>query len=272
MAGVEGIATNAGEVLRGRVVLPEAPAGGGVVEGERGVTGNGGEEIGVGAGLDPAEVLDAEAGRVGLEPEDRGPEAEVEEGNAALAIGGGQEEVRGGGLRGEEVAREPVRGPPDGGDERREGGGRRNGGVVAVVGGGGGRGRHGKDGDELHGAGVDDGDGAAGRVGEEAGGAEVGGSEVVTAGWAREHAVPGVQSRGLRRRYRCRTRPRHCGSVYSIRLSLGFDPTEFVSELLLLLLIMTNSIYYYYNSPFSAQLRGQPARLCVWNLQILIFV
>lgn len=98
MAGIEGITTNTGEVFRGSVIFPDASAGGRVVEGERRVTGNGSEEIGVGAGLDPAEILDAESGRVGFKPEDRGPETGVEEGNAALAIGGSEEEVGGGWL------------------------------------------------------------------------------------------------------------------------------------------------------------------------------
>lgn len=112
----------------------------------------------------------------GFEPEENRAEAKVEEGDAALAVAGGEEEVGGGGLVGEEVAAKGLRGPPDGGDEGREEGG-----------GGGG---HGEDGDELHGVGVDDGDAASGGEGEEVGVAEVGGSAVVAAGRAGEHAVP----------------------------------------------------------------------------------
>lgn len=61
--GVERIAADAREVLRGSVVLPEAAAGGGVPQGEEGGAVDGGEEPGVGA--DPAEVLDPEPGAVG---------------------------------------------------------------------------------------------------------------------------------------------------------------------------------------------------------------
>lgn len=122
MARIEGIATNAGENLGCGIVSPEASAGGAVVEGERGESGDGGEEVGVGSGLDPDEVLDGEFGRggVGVEPEDWGLEAEVKQGDAALAVTGGEEEVGAGGLGGEEVAAERERGPPDGGDERGE--------------------------------------------------------------------------------------------------------------------------------------------------------
>lgn len=45
MARIEGIAANAGEEFRSGVVLPEAPAGGGVVEGEGRRTGDRGEEV-----------------------------------------------------------------------------------------------------------------------------------------------------------------------------------------------------------------------------------
>lgn len=138
MASIERIATNAREVFRRGIVFPDAAAGGGVIERERRVTGNCSQEIRVGAGLDPAEILDAESGRVGFEPENGRPETEVEKSNAALAVGGGEEEVRGGGLGGKEVQMEGEWGPADGGDERGEGNR-----------GSGGR-RHGEDGDLLH--------------------------------------------------------------------------------------------------------------------------
>lgn len=118
-----------------------------------------------------------DAGLGGVEDEEWGFEAEVEEEDAALAISDGEEEVGGGGgVVGEEVAAEGERGPADGGNE----GGER---------GGGGR-REGDDRDQLHGPGVDDAEAAAGGVGQEAGGAEVGGSAIVAGRWTREHAVP----------------------------------------------------------------------------------
>lgn len=118
MARIERIAANARQNLRRGVVFPETAPGGAVVEGERRESGNGGEEVGVGSGLDPAEVLDAEPGGVGVKPKDGGLEAEVEEGDASLAVAGGEEEVGAGGLGGEEVSAEGEWGPPDGGDER----------------------------------------------------------------------------------------------------------------------------------------------------------
>lgn len=57
VAGVVRVAADAGEVLGGGVVLPDAAAGGGVPEGEEGGAVEGDEEPGVGE--DPAEVLDA---------------------------------------------------------------------------------------------------------------------------------------------------------------------------------------------------------------------
>lgn len=53
---------------------------------------------------------------VGLEPEKRGSGAEID---AALSVGGSQEEMGRGGLGGEEVAAEGERSPADGGDEWR---------------------------------------------------------------------------------------------------------------------------------------------------------
>lgn len=44
--------------------------------------------------------------RAGVEPEDGGLEAEIQERNAALPVCGGEEEVVGGGLRGEKVTAE----------------------------------------------------------------------------------------------------------------------------------------------------------------------
>lgn len=85
----------------------------------------------------------------------------------------------GGRFGGEEVPAEGERGPADGGDERGEG-----------IGGISRRDGERKSGNELEGAGVEDGNGAAGREGQEARGAEVRGSEVVAVRWAREHAVP----------------------------------------------------------------------------------
>lgn len=120
MARVERVTTNAREELRRSVVLPDATAGGSVVEGERRWAGDRGEEVGIGPGLGPTEVLDAEAGRVRFEPEEHRPEAEIEERDPALAVGGCKEEVGAGGLHGEEVAAEREWGPPYGRDERRE--------------------------------------------------------------------------------------------------------------------------------------------------------
>lgn len=120
-ARIEGIAANAGEVFRRSVVFPNATSGGGVVERKSGRTVNRGEEVGIGAGLGPAEVLDALFG-VGVEPEEGGLEAEIKERNAALAVSGSEEEVVGGGFGGEEVAAEGEGGPAEGGDEGRGGG------------------------------------------------------------------------------------------------------------------------------------------------------
>lgn len=179
MAGIEGVAAYAGEVLRRGVVLEEASAGGGVVNREQRGARDGGEAPGVQSGLDPAEILDAQFGGIrvgGVEEEGGGFGAEIEQANAAVAVADGELEVRGGGFGLEEVVREGEGGPPDSGDE---GGG----------GGGGGRGE-GEGGDELHRVGVEDGDGAAGSVGEEAGGGEVGGSAIVLGGRPRQNAVP----------------------------------------------------------------------------------
>lgn len=56
MAGVEGVAAEAGEVLRRGVVLPDASAGGEVPEGDEGGPVDRGEEPGLGS--DPAQILD----------------------------------------------------------------------------------------------------------------------------------------------------------------------------------------------------------------------
>lgn len=94
MASVKGIAANAGEKLRASVVLPDATAGSGAVEGERRWTRDSSKEIRIGSGLNPTQVLDTNPGRVRFEPENRHPEPKIEQGDPALAIGGGEEEVR----------------------------------------------------------------------------------------------------------------------------------------------------------------------------------
>lgn len=83
----------------------------------------------------------------------------------------------------------PANGGDEGGEGVRGGGG---GGGGATAGGGvvGEGGRHGEDGDKLHGSGIGDDDAAAGAVGEEAAGAAVGGATVAAAGRAGEHAIP----------------------------------------------------------------------------------
>lgn len=158
MSRIERVTANAGEEFGGGVVFPEAATSCGGVEGEEGGATEGGKVPRVGAGSDPAEVLDAQSGvRIGggIKPVEDGAEAKVEESDAALAITGGDEEMGGGGLVGEEVAAEGLRGPADGSDEGREkrGGGRR---------------RHGENRNELHRARVNDGDAAAGGEGKEA--------------------------------------------------------------------------------------------------------
>jgi hypothetical protein len=94
VAGVEGVAAEAGEELGRGVVLEDAAGGGGAVKGESGGPVDGCEEAGVGPGLDPAEVLDAgfQCG-VGFEPEKRGSGTEIEEADASLAVGGGEKEM-----------------------------------------------------------------------------------------------------------------------------------------------------------------------------------
>lgn len=122
--GVERIAADAREVLRGGVVLPETAAGGGVPEGKEGGTVDRGEEPGVGA--DPAEVLDPEPGAVGgglrVEPEEDLAGSEVPKGDAALAVTDGEAEVGVRGVvEGGEVAGEGLGAPADGCDEGGEG-------------------------------------------------------------------------------------------------------------------------------------------------------
>ncbi|KAM1666609.1 hypothetical protein ACFX1X_046223 [Malus domestica] len=78
-------------------------AGEAVVQGKGGESGDEGKEVGFGSGLDPCEVLDGEfeKGGVNIEPEDGRLEAEVEEGDAALVIASGVDEVGAGRLGGE---------------------------------------------------------------------------------------------------------------------------------------------------------------------------
>ncbi|KAM1164055.1 hypothetical protein PS2_023413 [Malus domestica] len=85
MARIKRVTADAGENFGRRILFPEASAGGVVVEGEGGESGDGGDEVGVGSGLDPCEVLDGEfgGGGVGIEPEDGRLEAEVKEGDVA---------------------------------------------------------------------------------------------------------------------------------------------------------------------------------------------
>lgn len=178
MARIEGIAAKARQIFRGGVIFPDTSSRCNTVEGERRGAVNCCKEERVGSRPHPAQILNTEFVVASIKPDGRGLEAEIKESNAALAIGSGEMKVRGGGLCREEVTAEGERGPPHRGDERgkRRSGGRRR--------------RHGNGGDELHRTRIDDGDGAAGGEGEEAGGADVGGSEVVAAGRARKHAVP----------------------------------------------------------------------------------
>lgn len=123
MPGVERIAANAGEILRRGVVLPEAPSGGSVPEGEERGTVDRCQEPGVGP--DPAQILDPESGGGGrrggsveVEPEDDLAGAEVPDGDATLAVPNREAEVGGGGVVvGGEVAEKGLRRPADGGDK-----------------------------------------------------------------------------------------------------------------------------------------------------------
>lgn len=115
MTGIIGVTAEAGENLRAGIVLPENSArGGGGVDREKGRARNGGEDMGILASLNPAEVLDAKPGiGGGIKPDDDGAKMEVNEGDAAVAVGNGEEKVGGGGLGGEEVAGERLRDPAD---------------------------------------------------------------------------------------------------------------------------------------------------------------
>lgn len=190
VAVVEGVAADAGEVLGRGVEHPEhARVAAGLPDAEQRGPVDGGEEP-PGGVVDPAEVLDAAAGAGGdaaglVEGEQvqHGARAGVPDGDAAVAVSGGEAEravvvvvgVKGGegGGRGR---------PADGGDE----GGER----------GGGGGGHGEDAEELHGARVGDDDAAAGAVREEARGAEVDAAAVAAARGAREHRRRGVAAAG----------------------------------------------------------------------------
>lgn len=182
MAGIKRITAETGEELGRGFILEDAAPGGDVVEGESGGTVDGGEEAGIRSGLDPTEILDAGFGSgISFEPEDRRSGAEIEKTDATLTVGGGEEEVGGGRFSGEEVAAEGERGPADGGNEWGE-----------RIGRSGRRNREGEGRNKLERARVEDRNGAAGGKGEEAGGAEVRGSEVIAARRARQHGVPRV--------------------------------------------------------------------------------
>lgn len=130
------------------------------------------------AGLNPAEVLDAKLGiGGGIKPDYDGAKMEVNEGDTAVAVGNGEEKVRGRGLGGEQIAGERERDPANGSDERGESTGRR---------------RERDSGNELERARVDNRDGGARCEGEETGGTEIGGSEIVTAGRTRERGIPRI--------------------------------------------------------------------------------
>jgi hypothetical protein len=181
VGGVEGVAAEAGEVLRRGVEHPEqARVVGRLPDAEQRGPVDGGEEP-PGGVADPAEVLHPAARVVEVEPVEHGPRAGVPDGDAAVAVPRGEAE------RGAAVVLLPLprRGggrPAHGGDE----GGER-------------RGRHGEHADELHGARVRDDDAAPGAVREQARGAEVGAAGVAAARRAREHrrrGAPGSAVRG----------------------------------------------------------------------------
>lgn len=103
-------------------------------------------------GPEPAEVLDAKFGiGGGIKPDYNGAKMEVNEGDTAVAVGNGEEKVRGGGLGGEQIAGERERDPADGSNEGGEGPRRR---------------RKRDSGDELERARVDDREGGARGEGE----------------------------------------------------------------------------------------------------------
>ncbi|GLT69921.1 hypothetical protein SLA2020_420300 [Shorea laevis] len=120
VAGVEGVAAEAGEKLRRGVVLEEAAGGGGAVEGESGGPVNGCEEAGVGPGLDPAEVLDAGFRcEVGLEPEKRGSGAEMSRQMRPCRLAAARRRWEEEGSVERRSRRRGRRSPADGGDEWR---------------------------------------------------------------------------------------------------------------------------------------------------------
>lgn len=218
MARIIGIAAEAGENLRAGIVLPENAVVG--VDREGGRAGNGGEDMSIRAGLDPAEVLDAKLGiGGGIKPDDDGTKMEVNEGETAVTIGDGEEKVGGGGLGGEEIAGERERDPADGSDERGEGAGRR-------------RRRERDCGDELEGARVNHRDGRPRGEGQETRGTQIGGSEVVAARRTWESRIPRVRCRRLRCCHsflsflpiQCNAMQCCCSSllIYGIRSIYGF--------------------------------------------------
>lgn len=226
VAGVEGVTAEAGEVFGGGVVLPEAAAGGGVPEGEEGGAGDGGEEEGRGSGEDPAEVLDAGAGAgarggdlgvVGFEPEEELTGAEVQKGNAALAVADGEAEVGKGGVGGGEGAEEGLEwGPAEGGDEGGEGRGGGSG--------------HGEDGDQLGGVDIDDRDAAARAEGEEARGAAVAAAAIAAARWSRKHEIPRLLRQFQVRRRRHLPSPLHLLLLFLLLLLLLLSSSSLLRE------------------------------------------
>jgi hypothetical protein len=73
------------EVLRCRIILPEAPTSGHIPQDQEGGTMDGSQEPGV--RLDPAQILNAKPGTgVKVKPKNNLAGAQVPEGNPALAI------------------------------------------------------------------------------------------------------------------------------------------------------------------------------------------
>lgn len=174
--GVEGIAAEAGEILRRGVEHPEhARVVGGVPDAEQRGPVDGGEEPSR-VMVYPADILHPTAGArrdaaglVEVEPAEHGPGAGVPDGDAAVAVPSGEAERAAVVIVGE-GGRRAVGRPADGGDE----GGERGGG-------------HGEHAEELHRARVRYDNAAPGAVGEEPRGAEVDAAPVAPARWAWEH-------------------------------------------------------------------------------------
>lgn len=170
MSTVERVSADTREELRGGVIFEEATTRNGTVEREQRGSGYSGEDPGINSGLDPAKVLDTKLGSssISFVVKNGGFRAEIEEGDAALAITDGEEEVveriRGEKqrIRGEELVGKRLRGPADGGDEGGEG--RSSGGSSS------GRRRERNCGDQLHRMGIHNGHRAAGGVSKETGG------------------------------------------------------------------------------------------------------